>query len=478
MTVTTPEAPPAAPSPAESVQAPPAPARGAGRELSALAAVPPPRATRKLAIALMAILALLPILLLFVPWQQNVSGVGRVTAFEPLDRTQVIPAPVTGRLVELLVQEGEFVEQGQRLAEMADQDPLYSSRLEQLLSFADNKVEAQKQAVARYDDQLVRLEDAREQAVTEANAELAAAIKKVSEQQQGLYAAEAEREQKFADRERKWKLFQEGIASELDFQKAEADFKAADAKVEAAKAKVDQARSEEEAKIAKVGKVSSDQLAKIEKARSEREEARSKLALAEKERTEATTAIARQSTQTIHAPRSGYVLRVHAANSADLLSQGEPLIEIIPQTEQLAAELWVRGIDAPLITPGRKVRLQFEGWPAVQFAGWPSVAVGTFGGVVSVVDAHGTPEGRFRTLVEPDPDDEPWPDQRYLRQGARASGWVLLDEVSLGYEIWRQLNAFPPSVSSAPDAVAGAALDDAPKTRKPLKSGSGDRGGK
>ena len=29
----------------------------------------------------------------------------------------------------------------------------------------------------------------------------------------------------------------------------------------------------------------------------------------------------------------------------------------------------------------------------------------------------------------------------------RANGWVMLNQVPLGYEIWRQLNGFPPSVS-------------------------------
>ncbi|MFM9068837.1 MAG: hemolysin D, partial [Planctomycetota bacterium] len=35
------------------------------------------------------------------------------------------------------------------------------------------------------------------------------------------------------------------------------------------------------------------------------------------------------------------------------------------------------------------------------------------------------------------------PEAKLLRQGVRANGWVLLNEVSLGYEIWRQLNGFP-----------------------------------
>jgi multidrug resistance efflux pump len=423
-------------------------------DLAALKAVRPPHALRKLAAVMVCLFITLPIALLLIPWQQNVSGAGRVTAFEPLDRTQIIPAPVTGRLVELNVQEGVFVEKGDVLAEMADQDPQYAMRLEQQFQFVRDKVEAAKRNVEFYDEQLVRLEDTRENAVSSATFELGTALEKVRAEEQALAGAEAEYEQKRADRERKWKLFTGGVASELDFQKAEADSLAARAKVEEAKAKVEQARKEEGSKMAKVEQTRNEYQAKIESTRSDREAARGKVQEAEKELTEAMTKLERQKTQTVVAPRSGTILRVHAASSADLLSQGDPLIELIPDTDELAVELWVQGNDAPLITPGRKVRLQFEGWPAVQFAGWPSVAVGTFGGVVAVVDAQGTAEGRFRALVVPDPEDEPWPEERFLRQGVRTNGWVLLDTVSLGYEIWRQLNAFPPSIRSAPESAS------------------------
>lgn len=439
------------------------------RDLAALKAVRPPHAVRKLAVVLVVLFVTLPMALLTVPWVQNVAGNGRVTAFDPLDRTQIIPAPVTGRLVRLEVQEGVFVKKGDLLAEMADQDPQYALRLQQQYAFAEEKVAAAKGQVDNYELQLESLEDAREAAIDSASFELRQTIEKVRAELQAQSAAEAELEQKRADRERKWNLFTNGVASELDFQKAEADFLSAQAKVEEAKAKVEQARNDEKSKMAKIDQVGGEYRAKLDSTRSNRDEARTKVALAEKELTDAVTRVERQKTQTVNAPRDGYILRVHAANSADLLSQGDPLIELIPFTDELAVELWVRGNDAPLITPGRKVRLQFEGWPAVQFAGWPSVAVGTFGGVVAVVDAQGTPDGRFRTLIVPDPDDQPWPEERFLRQGARSNGWVLLDSVSLGYEIWRQLNAFPPSIQGAP-ASEGAEKGG----KKPAKTKDGE----
>jgi membrane fusion protein, adhesin transport system len=133
------------------------------------------------------------------------------------------------------------------------------------------------------------------------------------------------------------------------------------------------------------------------------------------------------------------------------LKAGDPIALFIPETQDLVVELWMNGNDIPLIHAGDKVRLQFEGWPAIQFAGWPSVAIGTFGGKVLLVDATDNGEGKFRILVEPDPKDEPWPSNRYLRQGVRTNGWVLLNQVSLGFELWRQFNGFPPTLTSTPE---------------------------
>ena len=148
--------------------------------LPTLRQVASPRAARKLAFALALVFILLPLALLLVPWQQNIPGLGRVVALDPLDRTQIIPAPVSGRLVKLNVQEGTYVEQGDVLAEMADQDPLYSSRLQQQFEFARNKVDAAREQVDFYEDQLVNQEDAMVLALDSAQFGLNVAIEKVT----------------------------------------------------------------------------------------------------------------------------------------------------------------------------------------------------------------------------------------------------------------------------------------------------------
>ena len=141
-----------------------------------------------------------------------------------------------------------------------------------------------------------------------------------------------------------------------------------------------------------------------------------------------------------------------------MINQGQIVAIFAPKSDQLSAQVFIRGNDLPLVYEGRKVRLQFEGWPAVQFSGWPSIAVGTFGGVVSVVDQTATPDGLFRVIIVPEQGAK-WPESRFIRQGTRVNAWILLNNVSLGYELWRQFNGFPPSMEQAPDNLGVSTIE-------------------
>jgi len=154
--------------------------------------------------------------------------------------------------------------------------------------------------------------------------------------------------------------------------------------------------------------------------------------------------LVRQKTQFIYAPMDGSIVQISAGGLATSVKKDEQVALLIPTNVPSVVEIYVSGLDSALIKKGQKVRLQFEGWPAVQFSGWPSVAYGTFGGIVHNVDLAVSKNGKFRVLVIPDPKDVAWPDNRFLRYGAKAKGWVLLETVPLGYELWRQTNAFPP----------------------------------
>jgi multidrug efflux pump subunit AcrA (membrane-fusion protein) len=183
----------------------------------------------------------------------------------------------------------------------------------------------------------------------------------------------------------------------------------------------------------------------LELARIKVEELKAKVAEAAAELTRVDVNLSRQSVQLVRAPRDGVILRVNAGDSATFITAGEPVASFVPDNAGRAVELFIDGRDVALVKTGAPVSLQFEGWPVVQFSGWPSLAVGMFHGEVLGVDPSAQTDGRFRILVGEVKDGEQgWPASSYLRYGSKARGWVLLEQVAVGYELWRQLNNFPP----------------------------------
>jgi len=170
---------------------------------------------------------------------------------------------------------------------------------------------------------------------------------------------------------------------------------------------------------------------------------RSTVAKAEAALNRIDVSVKRQSFQLVTAPRNGRIMRVEPIDTATMVSAGDPLASFVPEQTQRVVELFVDGRDIPLIKPGRRVRLEFEGWPAVQFSGWPSVAQGLFDGQVKAIDISASPNGLFRILVEQAPDRAPWPGDPQVRLGAAVRGWVLMDTVKVWFEMWRLLNDFP-----------------------------------
>jgi RND family efflux transporter MFP subunit len=183
-----------------------------------------------------------------------------------------------------------------------------------------------------------------------------------------------------------------------------------------------------------------------EQARIRVEQLRADVAQAGAELSRVDVNLSRQSVQIVRAPRDGVILRVNAGDAATFISAGQVVATFVPDNVERALEIFIDGRDVALVREGAPVRIQFEGWPVIQVSGWPSVAVGTFSGHVIAIDASAQQNGRFRVLVEEDMEaGSPWPDRRFVRFGSKARAWVLLDTVSVGFEIWRQLNNFPPN---------------------------------
>jgi multidrug resistance efflux pump len=268
------------------------------------------------------------------------------------------------------------------------------------------------------------------------------AVERVRAAERGMDAADATLVAAKLNLDRQQQLHNRGLTATRNVELARMDNDRALAELERARAALKGAKEDHAATISDRRKAEADYKALIDDARASRAVAAGAVKPIE-------TRLARQNTQEIRAPRDGVILRLLAQPGSELLKAGEPLAILIPNTNQTVVELWINGNDMPLLQPGDKVRLQFEGWPAIQFVGWPSVAVGTFGGKVTLIDATDDGTGRFRVLVAPDENDEAWPSVRYLRQGVRANGWVLLRQVPLGFELWRRFNGFPPAATAS-----------------------------
>lgn len=384
---------------------------------------------------------------LFVtPWQQNVTGGGRLIAYAPLERQQSIEAPIKGRVMKWYVQEGDHVDAGDPIVDLADNDPELLDRLKRERDSVVRQIDAATLSIAVAEAKIDSLDTVRTAAVAGAGLKRQIAEDKRDAALRAYDAAVAALGTAKVNEKRQRKLHEGGLVSTRTLELAELKVQTTSAGVDRAKSKLQAAKREVKAMGADRTKTDADSLAKVEDGRSSLQKAKSDKAKAEGALAKIDTRLSRQQRMQVTAPRAGTVFRLVAKEGGEVVKQGDALAVLVPDTVSRAVELWVDGNDAPLITEGRHVRIQFEGWPAVQFVGWPSVAVGTFGGTVAFVDATDNGEGKFRVVVVPD-DVEEWPEARYLRQGVRANGWVLLNQVSLGYELWRQFNGFPPAVT-------------------------------
>ena len=406
------------------------------------------RGARRLARILVVLLIALIVAFVVAPWQQNVTGAGRVVAYSPLAREQTVEAPVKGRIVRFTdeIREGMLVKKGTFIAEIRDLDPELFDRLRLQLAAKRKELESTRLVRDAYAQQVEALETARDEIVAAAEQYVAMARQKKEAAERDLDAARAAERQERLNYERQQSLWKEGLTSTLKLQMQERKLKEAEAKLKRSLNYLAAAENEVRAKENERNAKERQAVVKVDSARASLRKAAADMAKLEKEILDLQVKVARQENQIVTAPIDGYVFRVHRFQGGQIIKQGEPLMTIIPHTRELAVELWLDGNDAPLVRKGRHVRLQFEGWPAIQFSGWPSVAVGSFGGKVAVIDATDNGKGKFRVLVVPDPDDQPWPSPRFLRPGVRTHGWVLLDRVPLGFEVWRRLNGFPPVV--------------------------------
>ena len=399
--------------------------------------------------------------LIFAPWVQNVNGTGRVIALHPTERSQTIDAPIEGRVRRWMVAEGTRVKKGDLVAELMDNDPLVLVRRQEEKSATGQRQAAAELRISNLELSLKQLDLTRQNELNANSSRIDMAKATVSGAEQQIKAGEADLLAAQQNLDRRKKSVDLGLSSIRDLEVGQQGVNTARANLDRFQANLTGARNDVMARTADQSRIETSYQRQIQDARAALAQASADMqnVVAEFKRQE--IGVSRQETQNVMAPRDGVIFRLLAQPGSELVKSGEAIAIMVPDTTSLVVELNVDGNDVPLIHQGDLVRLQFEGWPANQIVGWPSVAVGTFGGKVFLIDQTDDGKGKFRLLVEPDPKDKPWPSKRYLRQGVRANGWVLLQEVKLGFELWRQFNGFPPTVApKEPAEVKGPADKD------------------
>lgn len=104
--------------------------------------VRPSVGARALAVILMSGLVVAVGAMLFLPWQQTSRGAGRVIAYHPNERPQVVEAPVYGRVARWgeNIFEGAVVTKGQLVLEIDDNDAERALRLDQQVVATQQKL--------------------------------------------------------------------------------------------------------------------------------------------------------------------------------------------------------------------------------------------------------------------------------------------------------------------------------------------------
>ncbi len=369
------------------------------------------------------------IIVLFLPWQQNIRGKGKVTALSPSNRPQTIETIIAGRIQNWKVQEGQFVTKGDTIAIISEVkekyfDPQMLERLREVIQSKESSLQSKDLKGQALKRQINALQEGMRNKMDQTKAKLEA---------EKFRFANAKNQY-----ERNKKLFEAGNIPLTKFQDIEYKYQGAEADFVNAEIEIDRAQAEY---LDKINKAESD----LNNTLAEQFETMAELS---KMRNELSNMEIRSLQYFILAPQNGYVVKATQAGIGETIKEGDPVCTIMPQSDDVAVEMHVKAMDVPLISKGRKVRIEFDGFPALQFSGWPSASVGSFGGIVEVIDFVNSKPGEFRLLIIPDKNDEMWP--KRIRNGSGTQGWVMLDDVPIWYEIWRQLNGFPPSLYEEP----------------------------
>jgi multidrug resistance efflux pump len=396
--------------------------------------------------------AILGLLILFLPWTQNITGRGNVTTLEPEQRPQTIQSQIPGRIEKWFVREGDFIRKGDTIMKISEVkseyfDPNLVQRTEQQRDAKSLSVESYQGKVIAQGVRIGALINERRLKLSMAENKILQSVLKVQSDSMDYVAAETNIRIAQIKYVREDSMYQEGFAALRKVEDARLKLQETERKLISQQAKLLGSRNEVlNAKI-QISTLKAEYSDKISKAESEKLTAQSGQFDTEAQVTKLDNEVSnytiRNSLLYITAPYDGYINKVIRGGIGVTFKEGEGLVGIMPANIDLAVEMFIEPIDLPLVHKGEKVRVQFDGWPAIVFSGWPNVSYGTYGAEVVAVENFISSNGKFRVLLAPDEEDHEWPDE--IRAGSGAYTMALLEDVPIWFELWRQLNGFPPN---------------------------------
>jgi multidrug resistance efflux pump len=391
------------------------------------------------------------IFILFVPWTQNINTSGIVTTQFQEQRPQQINSIIPGKIIKWWVKEGDFVQKGDTIVELADTkddylDPRLIERTNDQLTAKKQKVDFFDSKITNIKGQLVAIEEGFKLKEAAIKNKIQQLERKILIDSAELSAAKIDLEVGTNQYNRAGKMLNDGIISLVDYERRTQSFNKAKAGFQEKQQKF--LNTKQDVLIARIELNTlkqdiNDKLFKLKGdiANSNTEKS-TVIAEVAKNENELSNYRIRGGQKWLVAPQTGQIIKAKKAGINEIVKEGEMIVEIVPNSFKYAVELFVKPMDLALINKGQDVRLQFDGYPAIVFSGWPNSSYGTFAGKISAIETNRNENGQFRVLIIPDMTEKNWPSN--LKIGTGAQGFALLNDVPIWYELWRQLNGFPP----------------------------------
>ena len=397
-------------------------------------------------------LCILGIIVLFLPWTQNISGTGYVTTLKPGQRPQTVQTAIAGRIEKWYVQEGDYVRKGDTILFISEIKEDYFDP--NLVQNTKQQVDAKRNSLESYDSKVTALESqvaalSKEQGLKmeQAQNKIRQAVLKVKSDSIDLEAVKTQLKIATTQFDRSVQLNKEGLKPLTDVEEKRLKLQDAQAKIITQENKLLTAKNELINSRVEINRIAAEYSEKISKSNSDKFTALSSQydteAQVNKLENQFVNYSIRNGMYYITAPQDGYVNRALQSGLGETIKEGTQIVSIMPSKYDIAVETYVNPIDLPLLKKGDEVRVWFDGWPTIVFSGWPNMSYGTFGGRIVAIENFISPNGKYRVLIAPDKQDDSWPKQ--LSIGAGAQTIALLDTVPVWFEIWRTLNGFPPN---------------------------------